>query len=169
MPWEQGILAGVGGPGHTWDHFAGPIFPSLPQSSTVPWLSMTAWFRPSCCCLWGTGCPVEWKMPCPGGCASKGCSLLCVVVVSTPEQRGVRQPVPRSAPRGAEREPWPVPSPGRCSLLLLKSQPKGSAFAQLLVASSGLLLLSHDSAWHVREPVLEKEQEGLACWVICNA
>ena len=51
----------------------------------------------------------------------------------------------------------------RCSLLLLKSQPKGSVFAQLLVASSGLLLISQDSTWHVWEPILEKEQEGLAC------
>lgn len=57
----------------------------------------------------------------------------------------------------------------RCSLLLLKSQPKGSVFAQLLVASSGLLLVSQDSTWHVWEPILEKEQEGLACRVICNA
>lgn len=57
----------------------------------------------------------------------------------------------------------------RCSLLLLKSHPKGCVFAQLLVASSGLLFLSHDSAWHVWEPVLETEQESLACWVVCNA
>lgn len=75
------------------------------------------------------------------------------------------QLVPQSVPW----EPWPVASPGRCSLLLLKSQPKGSVFAQLLVASSGLLLLSHNSAWRVQEPVLEKEQEGLARWVVRNA
>lgn len=51
----------------------------------------------------------------------------------------------------------------RFSPLLLKSQPKGSAFAQLLVASSALLLIRQDSTWHVWEPILEKEQEGLAC------
>lgn len=51
----------------------------------------------------------------------------------------------------------------------LRSQPKGSVFAQLLVASSALLLISQDSTWHVWEPILEKEQGGLACWVICNA
>lgn len=76
----------------------------------------------------------------------------------------MKQHVPLNLLRGSGREAMAGAEPGeRCSLLLLKSQPKGSVFAQLFVASSGLLLISQDSTWHVWEPILEKEQEGLAC------
>lgn len=103
-------------------------------------------------------------MPCLVGFASKGCSLLRGVVMSIPERWDVKQRVPPSSMRGSGGEAVAGAEPGeRCSLLLLKSQPKGSVFAQLLVASSGLLLVSQDSTWHVWEPILEKEQEGLAC------
>lgn len=91
----------------------------------------------------GSGCPVQWKVPCPGGCASPGCCGMA----RSPQSRGVW-----AARAGVPWEPWPVASPGRCSLLPLKSHPKGSASAQLVLASSALLLLGHDSAWHVQNP-----------------
>lgn len=103
-------------------------------------------------------------MPCPVGFASKGCSLLRDVGTSILELWDVKQPMPPSSLRGSGGEAVASAEPGeRCSLLLLKSQPKGSVFAQLLVASSGLLLISQDSTWHAWEPILEKEQAGLAC------
>lgn len=103
-------------------------------------------------------------MLCLAGFASKGCSLLRGMVTSVLEHWDVKQGMPPSSLRGRGGEAVAGAEPvERCSSLLLEGQPKGSVFAQLLVASSALLLISQDSTWHVWEPILEKEQEGLAC------
>lgn len=80
------------------------------------------------------------------GCASLRSAVTGTLHTSTKEQRGTVV--------GAER--------GSDALLLLESRPKGSASAQLGVASSGSLLISRDSSWHAWESILEGEQDGLA-------
>lgn len=117
------------------------LFPPCPAPSEQQHAVVfhTGQLGPSCAaCGLGVPCAVEGAIP--GGCASPGCCGMA----SSPQSRGCGQLMPW--------EPWPVASPGRCSLLPLKSHPKGSASAQLVLASSALLLLGHDSAWHVQSP-----------------
>lgn len=109
------------------------------QSSSMPWFStLVSSGHPVLPA--GSGCPVQWKVPSLEAVQAQA----AVAWPAAPRAGGCGQLMPW--------EPWPVASPGRCSLLPLKSHPKGSASAQLVLASSALLLLGHDSAWHVQSP-----------------
>lgn len=95
-------------------------------------------------------------MSCPAGFASEGSCLA--------PQRGHGHPAREAAkPSPKEQRGTMVRAElGSDALLLLESRPKGSASAQLGVASSGLLLIGQDSSWHAWESILEEEQDGLA-------